>query len=288
MNFWDRTLVGLVRQRIFNIAIHSTGRVLLVRDLLLGRVKRRWEIGPADVGFSQQAIPSGRHLVDAVLAVPESGEARAAVLLCHGIGETVQHWIGVQRLLAEQGVASLVFDYAGYGRSTGFFNARQSEEDAVAAFHFLRERVVALPVALLGFSLGSGIAVAVLDRVRADGLVLGAAFTSLRNGARSVGIPGWLGFGVPPIWRTEETLRACSVPVLLVHGDRDRLFPVSMAMALKDCCGSEAELVIVPGLAHDEPFYRPTASYWDRVAGFATGLPKLDDTTAAVPLRTIP
>jgi len=61
-------------------------------------------------------------------------------------------------------------------------------------------------------------------------------------------------------------LRSCEIPVLIVHGERDRLFPVRMAEALMAACAGPSELVVVPGLAHNEPFYRPQIAYWGLIA----------------------
>jgi hypothetical protein len=113
-----------VRQLIFDISIHCTGRLLLTRDLALGRVKLNWSVEPSKLGSTRLAIRSGKNLLEAVLVKPVSQPARASVLICHGIGETVQHWFAVQEMLAATGVASLVFDYSGYGRSSGVFHAR--------------------------------------------------------------------------------------------------------------------------------------------------------------------
>lgn len=234
----------------------------MVRDLLLGRIKRDWRVETAHAGVSRHAIPSGSNVLDAVLVKPDSQAAQASVLICHGIGETVPRWLVVQQLLAANGVASLVFDYSGYGRSSGFFNSRQSEQDAVSAFLYLQRLTAPLPVSILGFSLGSGIAAAMIPRVSANRLVLCAAFTSLRKGAVSIGIPKTLAFLVPPIWDAEDALRNCPVPVLVVHGEEDRLIPVRMASELITFCGSQSELVIVPKLSHNEPFNRPQLSYW--------------------------
>jgi hypothetical protein len=35
-----------------------------------------------------------------------------------------------------------------------------------------------------------------------------------------------------------------------------------MASDVAACCGAESELVIVPKLNHNEPFYRPRLAYW--------------------------
>ena len=254
-----------MRELVFNIVVNCVGRFCAARDVVLGRIR----LGGGGIieagGVTRHAIQSGRNRLDAVLITPEEGQVRASVLICHGIGETVQHWLGVQRLLAANGIVSLVFDYSGYGRSTGFFTPGQSEADAVAAFHFLQERSNSLPVTVLGFSLGSGIAAAILPRVEANGLILCSSFTSLREAARSIGIPKALGFGVPPIWRTREALRSSRVPVLIVHGERDWLFPTRMAMELGAACASPAEVVLVANVAHNEPFRRPQIAYWGHV-----------------------
>jgi alpha-beta hydrolase superfamily lysophospholipase len=260
-----------VRQLVFNLTIQSVGRLLLLRDLAFGWARVNWRIDPGAAGVSRHAIGSGKNVLDAVLVRPTKAPARAGLLICHGIGETVQRWQKVQQLLAAHGVASLVFDYSGYGRSTGFFGAPESEQDAIAAFRFFEEQADGLPISLLGFSLGSGIATAILPRVPARSLVLGAAFTSLRDAARSTGVPGFLNFCVPPIWRAEDVLRSCTVPALIVHGERDRLFPVTMAAELGACCGSHAKVIIVPRLAHNEPFGKPTLGYWGLIIDHLLG-----------------
>jgi hypothetical protein len=211
---------------------------------------------------------SGGNVLDAVWVRP-AGPVRAVVLVCHGICETVEHWVPVQRLLAAHGAASLVFDYSGYGRSPGRIEAVQCEQDAIAAFELLERLAPGAPIAVLGFSLGSGIAAAVMRRVRASRLVLCAGFTSFRAAAHSVGIPVWLGPLIPPLWRAEESLQGCSLPILVVHGERDRIFPVKMGAELAACCG--AETILVPNLKHAEPYYHPQAEYWGPIVRWIEG-----------------
>lgn len=254
------------------MAVHGTGRALLARDIVLGRVQHRLQIKPSVHSFTRHRIESGNKTLDAVLSVPAAGDVKAALLICHGIGEAVQHWLRVLQLLADNGVAALVFDYSGYGRSTGFFSAKQSEQDAIAAFHFLERQVPSAPVSLLGFSLGSGVAAAILPHVEARSLLLCAAFTSMRDAAQSVGLPRWLSRGVPPIWRAADVLCASKVPVVIVHGERDRLFPVSMAAELESSCSAPCQVILVPQLAHNEPFSRPTMAYWGPIASHLLGL----------------
>ena len=257
------------RDFLLSIAVTATSRVCIARDRLMRRIPWDGRMETAGPGTSRPIVRSGKNDLSAVLVQAPSGAAKASLLICHGIGETVELWHRVQQLLAENGVASLVFDYAGYGRSSGFFSARQAEQDAVAAFHSLERQTAPMPIAVLGLSLGSGIAAAIVSRVPAHRLVLCAAFTSLRKASGCIGVPRSCWPGVPPVWNTEEALRNCSIPVLIVHGEKDRLFPVSMARELKECCAGNCELAIIPGATHNDPFYHPQQSYWgDIVARF--------------------
>ena len=249
----------------FTVALTGISRALLLRDRMLGRVQPIVEDPTGAPQVQRHTIASGRNVLDAVWVRPTaSGTPKATILICHGISETVEHWLPVQRILAESGAASLVFDYSGYGRSTGHIDARQCERDAIAAFRFLETLAPEAGVAMLGFSLGSGIAAAVAGQLPITRLVLCAGFTSFRAAARSVGIPGRISKLIPALfWHAEESLRDCRVPVLVVHGERDRLFPVRMAAELAACCGAEER--IVPNLKHAEPYYHPQPAYWDPI-----------------------
>jgi alpha-beta hydrolase superfamily lysophospholipase len=246
---------------MFTASLTLASRFVQFRDRLIGRIPRH---RPACVGITatQQTISSGRNLLDAVYVEPSAKPAQTAILICHGIGEIVSQWFPIQRLLAENGIASLVFDYSGYGRSTGFIDFTQCEQDAIASFALLQTLAPTVPISLLGFSLGTGIAPAILNRVNADRLVLCAGYSSFRKAARAAWIPGFLSPLVPPIWSAEDALRACSLPILIVQGDQDRLFPMKMAHELVSCCGNSAELLILPARSHNHPFYYPQMSYW--------------------------
>lgn len=254
---------------VFSAAVTCIARGAIWRDRALGRLRRmRRQAGEWTHPLSRRLIPSGGRQLDAVLMKPHD-EPRAALLICHGIGETVEYWIPVQHLLASRGIASLVFDYSGYGKSRGAVDWRRCEEDSVAAFEHLKALTIA-PVSLLGFSMGSGIATAILERTMPERLVLCAAFTSFREAARSMGVPRPCTVALPAIWAGEAALRAWRRPLLVVHGERDRMFPLAMARKLAEWGEPAAKLVVAPGHRHNEPFYRPRMVFWGPVADWLT------------------
>ena len=253
----------------FTIALTCASRFVHLRDRLLGRVPHGRPECPS-VSASQHSIRSGQNLLDAVYVEPAAGSQRSTVLICHGIGEVVSQWFPIQRLLAENGVASLVFDYSGYGRSTGSIDWTQCEQDAVSAFEVLRSLAPNAPISLLGFSLGTGVAPAILNRVAPDRLILCGGFTSFRSAARAARIPGFLSFLVPPIWSAEEALRDSTLPILIVQGDHDGLFRLPMAHDLVTFCRGRADLLVLPARSHNEPFYKPQLHYWEPIINWLT------------------
>lgn len=246
---------------MFRLGVTCAGRGLIVRDRMLGRPGK----APAEPGATRYWIPSGGNFLDVVLREPVGFATRASVLICHGIGETVEHWRAAQRLLAEHGVASLVFNYSGYGRSSGQVDAAQWERDAMEAFCFLQRMRPGGGVSVLGYSLGSGVAAAIAGRVPARRLIVCAAFASLRKAAGLSGLPAFMAGWLPDIWDNVEALRRAVTPVVIVHGAEDRLFPPSIARELASACGSPCELAVVPGVSHNGPIFAPEMGFWGEV-----------------------
>ncbi len=61
----------------------------------------------------------------------------------------------------------------------------------------------------------------------------------------------------------------CSVPVLFIHGDEDRLVPVNDAKDLYEACASQKkEIVIIHGAGHAQSCYKDPEAYYDKVFGF--------------------
>jgi alpha-beta hydrolase superfamily lysophospholipase len=252
-----------MREALLTLLLNVTSRMLLRSDRMNGIIEQMLNA----FTFAEQrlVIPSGKRRLSAVYV--SAGDEPPAVLICHGIGELVEYWGRVQSLLQEMGVSSLVFNYSGYGTSTGHLSAAHCEEDTIAAHRELAGRGHP-SIVLLGFSLGSGVGAAVASRVAIDGLVLCEGFSTLREGAIAMGFPRWVTRMVPDAWDTVRRVGALEVPVLVVHSDVDGLFPLSMATSVAEACGGRGELVVIKGVSHNAPIFAPTEEYWRPIAAW--------------------
>ena len=217
-------------------------------------------------------IRQNNRSLKAVLATPATPSA--AILLFHGIGDRLTYWQSAQSLLLENNIASLIFHYSGYGRSTGATTPRNLHQDAHAAYSTLISLLPEpVPVHLLGFSLGTGIAADVAPHLSPPpaGLILCQPFTSLRLAAATI-VPAALSSLLPNIWQTHRTIADISLPLLLVHGDADELFPISMAQQIESAAKTRSkhsvELIQPKGFTHNELYARPTLAYWQPIIDF--------------------
>ena len=60
-----------------------------------------------------------------------------------------------------------------------------------------------------------------------------------------------------------DAVRHAKIPILLIHGEEDRIIPCHMAHALRDACASPVTLLTVPGAAHGVSYYMDKDAYWN-------------------------
>jgi alpha-beta hydrolase superfamily lysophospholipase len=228
---------------------------------------------PATFGapFSQVKLTSGDRQLDATL-VRASSDTAPALLIFHGTAEAVSFWADTQALLYRHGITSMVFDYSGFGRSTGRATAAHLEEDADAAYTaFVQAIGPRVRPFVLGYSLGTGVVFDAVARWQPPpaGVVFMASYSSARAGAVAFGlVPRWATFLLPDLWNNVRDARNLRQPLLIVQSDADQLFPVSMAQAVYDAATVPKQIVVLHGYRHEDGHQRPTDDYWAPVIRF--------------------
>jgi len=265
----------------FRILLDLGRRIIFLVDGTLARVARvgsAWAPHQSSLPVPRAGAPvtitSGERTLEGWLVAPDP-PPRAALLLLHGIGDRITYWRAAQHRLAASGVCSLVFHYAGYGKSQGQTTPENLAADAHSAYAWLRDLVPApVPLYILGFSLGSGLAAQVAHELKPapSGIILAEAFTTLRLAANRVvrGIP-FIANLLPDVWKTRENVAKLEIPLLIIHSTGDTLFPVAMAeeiFAAAKAGGAAAELAILRGYRHNAPYLSVPEDYWAAILDF--------------------
>jgi hypothetical protein len=190
---------------------------------------------PALDGSTEHAwfeTPGGR--VEAFLLLPEvvADSPAPSVVYAHGNGELVDSWLREFSPLRSEGVAVLLVEYPGYGRSSGTPSESSIQGALVAGFDWAQAKPGIDPNRIVGYgrSLGGG-AICALGRTRSlAALVLESTFTSIQDMAAER-------FGVPRLFVKDgfenlAFIASYKSPVLLLHGEDDQLIPVAQARRL--------------------------------------------------------
>ncbi|MDQ6801002.1 MAG: lysophospholipase [Acidobacteriota bacterium] len=199
----------------------------------------------------------------------------ASALYCHGNTGNLTNPAHLMPHLLDSGINILLFDYRGYGRSTGTATMSGVVADTLAAARYHETiRPKNLPTILYGFSLGGAIAAQVIRRHPFDGLILQSTFTTLSDVAKIAfpRLPVHLMSGTG--FDTLRAIRDLDVPLLILHGTEDPACPCWMADALYEACAASKKILRVNGGLHKDLWQRDTRGMLDAVRTFAQELPR--------------
>mmetsp|Transcript_70289 Transcript_70289/g.197062 ORF Transcript_70289/g.197062 Transcript_70289/m.197062 type:complete len:259 (+) Transcript_70289:157-933(+) len=178
--------------------------------------------------------------------------AKYTLLFSHGNAEDLGHVIGrTTKLSRALNVNVFVYDYTGYGLSTGVAHEEATYADVQAAFQYLRS-VMGIPwehIVLYGWSLGSGPSVHLASRTPVAGLVLHSAFTSIGRLVlpTTASLPG-------DVYPNLENIGGVLCPVYIVHGVEDDVTPVWHAHELAGAVRKASAFppLLVEGAGHTD------------------------------------
>jgi alpha-beta hydrolase superfamily lysophospholipase len=228
---------------------------------------------PATVGliFDRLKIPSGSRVLDAYLVrAPVACQPRVAVLIFHGVMETISEWVLAQKFLYDHCVSSVVFDYSGHGDSTRPGTIGHLNEDAIPAYAAFVSQFPGERLCVLGHSMGNGPLLESLPRFSPapSCVVVANAFSSLRDAGRKRGTSILLLYAIPDAWDDVENAKLVRVPLLVVYSDADTVNPPAMGQSIFEAAPQPKQLVVLHGFPHNALYRAPTVEWWTPVLRF--------------------
>lgn len=192
------------------------------KEMFLTHTRAR--VTPSDFGvaYVQKACVSGDRRLDASWV--DAGANTPAVIVFHGNNETVHDWAKVQADLSRQGISTFVFDYSGFGASTGKPTVRNLDQDAGAAYRCFIALAGVRPKFAMAHSLGTAVLLHNVKSFAPAPLAIATygTFTSVRQLLVYLGEPSVVGVIVPNLWNNLEAARHLGkLPLLVVAGAND-------------------------------------------------------------------
>jgi uncharacterized protein len=157
-------------------------------------------------------------------------------------------------MLADSGVATLLFDYRGYGENEGEPSEEGLAEDARAAYRHVVARKDVDPdrVVYFGESLGAAVAVRLATEHVPRALILRSPFTSLLDAGRY----HYPFLPVATILRERyasiDRIADVTCPVLVITPEHDSIVPSAQSRRLYEAAQSSKRLVVIEGADHND------------------------------------
>ena len=218
---------------------------------------RKIEATPGDIGLDFEPLTLTTRDDEQLGAwfIP-ADHARGVLLFCHGNAGNISHRLVSIQLFHELGLSVLIFDYRGYGQSTGKPTEKGTYRDADAAWQYLVEQRGIPPehIILFGRSLGASIAADLATRQSAAAVILESGFTSVPDVAAK--LYPWL----PVRWfsryqyDTRKKLANIHSPVLIAHSRDDEIILYSNGERLFEAANEPKQFLGMRG-GHNDGFF---------------------------------
>jgi len=174
---------------------------------------------------------------------------KGVVFFLHGNGGNLASWFTNPAFYRGVNYDLFMIDYRGYGKSTGHIDSEaQLRADVRRAWDWVAPHYAGKPNVIYGRSLGSALASGLAAEVQPALTVLVSPYCSMAELAR-------LHYPLIPTWLLRYPLSTCDdadrvrTPLLLLHGDRDSLIPITQSEEIQ-ARAPQAELVRIPGAGH--------------------------------------
>jgi len=168
------------------------------------------------------------------------------------------------------GWSLLIFNYRGYGRSEGKPGETELFADALQIHDYAAKRAQGGRVAVMGRSLGSGVAVYLAAQRPVAGVILVSPYDSIESVAQ--GVYPFLPISLMLKHRFDSLSRAPGIkaPLLCLVASDDRVIPRSHSERLYAAWGGAKQWREIRPADHDSLAGEP--AYWQAIAAFLHGL----------------
>lgn len=195
------------------------------------------------------------------------------LLWLHGNATNIGYELEPLKTFSLLGLNILALDYRGYGKSEGRPDEHGVYRDGEAAFHYLVEGRTFNPrdIFIYGHSLGGAVAIDLATRHDCGGLIVESSFTSVPEMARWLYPIPFIEYVPPSKFDSLAKIARVHTPVLIIHGRRDQVVPISMGERLFQAAPQPKWFIAVEGAEHDSLYVAGGEKYWQEWNTFLRG-----------------
>lgn len=247
-----------------------SGLYLLQRDMQY--FPTRIDPAPDSIGLTgvDRVLLLTRDAETLVLWHDPAPRTRPTILFLHGNAGSIADRADRLAFYQTRNFGAAFLSWRGYGGSSGRPSETGLLADARAAYdHLVKSGTAPETIVLVGESLGTGIAVQLAATVPVGAVVLEAPFTSAADVARRAYPWVPVGLLMKDPFRSSSFIGAVGAPLVILHGEADRVVPFSFGQALFARANEPKTFVSLGPVGHEALFDPAT---WAKGADFIDGL----------------
>ncbi|MBK8041298.1 MAG: alpha/beta hydrolase [Haliscomenobacter sp.] len=189
--------------------------------------------------------------LNALLFKAGTQPSRGVIAFFHGNAGNLSRWGHLHHFFTRFGYDFFVYDYRGYGKSSGKRSEALLYEDALQVYAYLAQHYPPDQMVLYGRSLGSAFAIRVAASFPARMLILETPFSSMKDLFYTYYpfLPALFFFRYR--FPSQHYLSQVAYPVAIFQGASDRIVPFSCAARLKASLKPGDRFFAVPGAGHN-------------------------------------
>lgn len=193
------------------------------------------------------------------------------ILFSHGNAGNISDRLHNIRLLADKDLQVFIYDYRGYGQSSGAPSEKGIYLDGLAAYDYLveREKVPPERIVLFGRSLGAAVAIDVALNRPVRSIIIESGFTSTKEMAGTMFPFSLFSRLLPANYNNLEKIGKVGVPKLIIHGDSDEIVPFAMGKRLFEASEEPKYFYALKGAGHNDTYIVGGEAYFRKIAAFA-------------------
>ena len=270
------TLLFLLVAAIYVTAVISFNNKLLVATLVLcPQIGNTPGIAASELsGVKRQNLfidtPDGKKLHAALFELPG---AKKFVVVNHGNAGNIENRLFIADALIKAKCSVLLYDYQGYGTSTGTSTVDSILQDGLTVYDYAQKELKQAPenMVIYGESIGSGVTCFVAQRRVCCSIILQSGLASLPAAGRSLFPMLWL---IPDFLMAEphldnaQIVKSLHVPILIMHGEKDRTISVSQSKTIFQNANQPKTLVLVPDCGHNDMGYYDAEQFHSAIGRF--------------------
>jgi pimeloyl-ACP methyl ester carboxylesterase len=189
----------------------------------------------------------------------KADSTKGLVFYLHGNAGSLANWGDVAKRYTDLHYSVFILDYPGYGKSEGAIHSNTQLFDAIqTAYDHMKHLFHEDSIVVIGYSIGTGPAAHLASTNHPRLLILQAPYYSLTDLMRH-------SYPIIPTlilkysFQTNEYLKACNMPVVIFHGDRDEVIYYGSSLKLQSAFKTGDTLITLRGQRHngitDNPDY---------------------------------